>query len=54
MSNAYEINGGREEGELREHDRENNISVCVSHFKLSAPHFHEAGTTFDFDTGDCF
>lgn len=50
MLNAYEIDYGEVERKLREHDRENIKSACVFHFKLSAPHFHDVGTTFDFDS----
>lgn len=54
MLNAYEIDYGGVERKLREHDRENIKSACVFHFKLSAPHFHDVGTTFDFDSWTAF
>lgn len=50
MLNAYEIDDGRVERKLRKHDRENKKRACVFHFKLPAPHFHEVGTSFDFDS----
>ena len=56
MLNTHEADDGRTGRKFRDGENErvkgrNSVRVHVFHFKLSTPHFHEVGNTFDFDTG---
>lgn len=58
LLNTHECDDGRRGRKFRkcrvqrnENERRDSMSVCVFHFKLSAPHFLEIGTTFDLIQG---